>query len=718
MTTVPDRATVPFEAVLRHVADGITIQSADEQLMFANEAAAQLAGVSSAEELVRTPPRVLLERLSIVGPDGAPFPWERLPGRRALEGEEGAEETIGYHFRATGETRWSLVRASPLRDDAGRVVAAINVFHDITAHHRAEERIHFLAEAGDLLAESLDYDRTLARVARLAVPRVADWCMVYMEEPDGRIERLAIEHAGGLHGGVLEQLRPFEFDPDAALGVPHVLRTGEPELHAHADSRLVASDVKDAEPLAAELEGLGITSWMCVPLSARGRTFGVISLVAAESGRHFDEGDLTLAVMLARRAALAVDNARLHRQVASRAAAAEALELIAEGVALLDAGGVVRLWNPAATDITGVAEEAAVGRRPEDVVPGWARLASDASSNGRPQTVPLEISGREAWLAVTRISSPAGSLVTFRDVTDDRAIEKLRSDFVSTVSHELRTPLAAIYGAAQTLNRDDLPENASQQETLLDMICVESERLARTVDDILWASRLESETMHVEIQTCDAVPIVRGVVRSATVHAPPGITLGLQLGEDALPVTATPTRCARCSRTSSRTPSSTRPTAAQSRSASTGHPAWCASSCATAGSAFPTPSASASGRSSTASTPTSPAGWAGPVWASTSAASSWAAWTGGYGSSPARAAVRPSRSSCRRRSRLSAQRTSGGGGGGHAPAEDREVATAQRPCTRPARVTDRPGGLARAGRFPSGPARAGPPTARSAHHLR
>jgi two-component system phosphate regulon sensor histidine kinase PhoR len=366
------------------------------------------------------------------------------------------------------------------------------------------------------------------------VPRIGDWCMVYMVQPDDSIARLAVEHAGGLHLSVLEQLEQYEFDPDATVGVPHVVRTGQAELYPEADSHLVASDVRDSAPLAAQLESLGICSWMCVPLAARGRTLGAISVLSAESRRRFGAEDLALAQELARRAALAVDNARLYgnardaRAAAERrAAAAEALELIDEGGALLDSDGIVRLWNPAATAITGVMEERIVGRRGEEVLRGWEELVDRAPMIGAPETMPLEVEGSELWLSVSRVASPAGSVLTFRDVTGERMIEKLRSDFVSTVSHEIRTPLAAIYGAAQTLRRPDVPRDDERRESLTLMISAEAERLARIVDDILWTSRLESDTMHVSIEVCDPLPIAEGVVESARVHLREAVSIEL-----------------------------------------------------------------------------------------------------------------------------------------------------------------------------------------------
>jgi signal transduction histidine kinase len=124
-------------------------------------------------------------------------------------------------------------------------------------------------------------------------------------------------------------------------------------------------------------------------------------------------------------------------------------------------------------------------------------------------------------------------------LTDEQRVERLKSEFVSTISHELRTPLAAIYGAALTLRREE-PALEAQREGLLDVIAGEAERLARIVNDILWASRLESGTLHVAVESCDPVALVRTVVDAAQTHLPPNVKLSLDLSPDVPPIAADP----------------------------------------------------------------------------------------------------------------------------------------------------------------------------------
>ncbi|MGH2681757.1 MAG: PAS domain S-box protein [Actinomycetota bacterium] len=182
------------------------------------------------------------------------------------------------------------------------------------AAERATERLAFLADVSSALASSLDYRRTLPRVARLAVPRVADACLVYMLQEDGSIARLAMELADPAHQAIAERVAELRIDPNASGGVPKVLRTGRSEFHPEADARLLAVDVEDPEKLVQILEPMAITSWMCVPLMARGRILGAVSFISTRSGRRYTADDLAFAEDLARRSALAIDNARLFEE--------------------------------------------------------------------------------------------------------------------------------------------------------------------------------------------------------------------------------------------------------------------------------------------------------------------------------------------------------------------------------------------------------------------
>jgi PAS domain S-box-containing protein len=501
-----------LEAILRQVADGITVQDATGSLVYANDAAASLIGFASAGELIGTPVKDVMQRFEMYDERGRPFPLERLPGRLALSGLE-SEAAIRYRIKGTNQERWSVVRASPIFDEHGEIKFAVNAFHDVTARKAAEERLRLLAEVSETIAQSFDYRETFEGIARLVVARVADSCHIWIEE-DGALVRCGFATADADRRRELDATTSrYDLDDDAAVPV-RIFRTG--------DAVLVADAGVDVLPPMRSAVG--------VPLLHGDRAIGVLSLASLEAGRH-DEKDLALAQLIGRRLALAVVNARLYaaerearREAEARAQAAQALAFTAEGVCMVDNNGNVRLWNPAATSITGIAEVDVVGRRLVSVVPSWSRVDAQSDDESPTVSVPLDVGGKELWLSVSTARFPGGAVYAFRDLTHERALEQMRSDFVSTVSHELRTPLAAIYGSAMTLRRPDMA-GPERSEELLDVIATESERLARTINDVLWASRLDSGQLQVSIESCDPTRLVESVVAAARTHLPPNLDI-------------------------------------------------------------------------------------------------------------------------------------------------------------------------------------------------
>ena len=253
---------------------------------------------------------------------------------------------------------------------------------------------------------------------------------------------------------------------------------------------------------------------------------GSISLVTAESGRVYGEDDLTLAQELARHAAAAIDNARLYAEAERMGRAARALEAVGDGVVLVDSGGVIRLWNTAAGTITGVPEEDVLGKKIEDVVKGWGEIAPlipVASKPGDPvraETVPVEFGGRELWISGSGVGFEEGTVYAFRDLTEERALEEIKAEFVATVSHELRTPLAAIYGSAQTIRRTDIELDPAIRDQLLGVIASESDRLGTIVNDLLIAGRLDAD----QLPVADREPSTRSSWRAASSRPPARIS--------------------------------------------------------------------------------------------------------------------------------------------------------------------------------------------------
>jgi PAS domain S-box-containing protein len=458
--------------------------------------------------------------------------------QQALETGSSYENELRLR-RADESYRWHLTRAVPMRDRRGEIVKWFGSNTDIEDRKSAEEAQGFLVEAGATLGSSLDYRTTLAALAKMAVPRIADWARIDIVE-DGKLRTLAVEHVDEHKIELaLELARRYPEDPDAAQGPPLVLRTGKSELVTEiSEERLSELAVDD---LHLELvRELGFQSYMGVPLVARRRTLGVISFVVAESGRRYGPADLALAEELARRASTAIENAQLYREVEERAQAARVLETVADGVFLVDGEGIVRLWNRAAEAITKLARTAVVGRRADEVLPGWHDLAVRVPVAGAPgpataTTFPVELDGEERWLSISGVGFDEGTVYAFRDLTEERALEQIRQDLVSTVSHELRTPLAAIYGSALTLAREDLQLEEAMHKKLLEVIVEESTRLADIVNDLLLASQLDAGRLELHVEPCDAHALAASVLDAARTHLPEGMRVSLDSGQQDVP---------------------------------------------------------------------------------------------------------------------------------------------------------------------------------------
>ncbi|HWK89092.1 MAG TPA: PAS domain S-box protein, partial [Longimicrobium sp.] len=326
------------------------------------------------------------------------------PGDRArveAESREAVEqarllETEFRLRRADGEWRRVSVRAVPVGAETGQVREWMGAVTDVTERRRADEARDFLADASRVLASSLDYETTLRTAARLAVPALADWCAVDVLDEDGGVHRLAVEHTDPAKVELVRQIQErYPSDPAAPNGIHHVVRTGQAEMMGDIPDTLLVAAAKDEEHLRL-IRTLGLRSYICVPLVARGRVMGAVTLASAESGRRYGDAELAAAEDLARRAAVAIDNARLY----------------------------------------GETEEAR------------ARLEQQAGELQETQAE-MEMAHDELQRAYEDLAVRTVESERARAAADEANAAK--SQFLATMSHELRTPLNAIAGYAQLL---------------------------------------------------------------------------------------------------------------------------------------------------------------------------------------------------------------------------------------------------------------------------
>lgn len=234
--------------------------------------------------------------------------------KRFLESGEGPllnQRIEVMALRRNGEVFPAELSITPLKTAESYIFSAF--LRDVTERKRAEERQHFLASASRTLASSLDYETTLATVAQLAVPKIADWCTVYLTTPEGGIEQVALAHANPEKVKWAHELQKrYPPDPNAPRGVAQVIRSGQSEFMPEIPAELLEPLKKDPE-MSRLLDELQLTGSMSVPLTLREKTLGAVSLVSAESRLRYTPQDLELAEELARRIAIAVENARLYR---------------------------------------------------------------------------------------------------------------------------------------------------------------------------------------------------------------------------------------------------------------------------------------------------------------------------------------------------------------------------------------------------------------------
>jgi PAS domain S-box-containing protein len=267
-----------------------------------------------------------------------------------------------------------------------------------------------------------------------------------------------------------------------------------------------AADIRaDGDGYRALSESLG-PSAKGIQLTALERSSSIDSKASSARWRVVGLGFAVIAALLAMAYAVSPSIARSRVSRQERERAERALAHVGDGVFLVDHDGVIRLWNPAAEAITGLRADAICDRSAEETIPGWAMIGArvpvarrpgDADDASSPETVPLEIDGREIWLSIVGVTLGDGIVYAFRDVTRERRLEELRSQFVATISHELRTPLASLHGAAMTLLDREHELSPQTQHDLLDMIAVQSKRLADLVEEILVAGQLDSGSLRV-----------------------------------------------------------------------------------------------------------------------------------------------------------------------------------------------------------------------------
>jgi PAS domain S-box-containing protein len=303
-----------LEALVTSMEDAVTMRDMEGRIVLANEAAIELMGAASLDDLRALAVEEMWSRYALYDPEGRPLHEQQLSWVEALRTQRNPPPLLYRQVaRETGRQRWLVSKASVVRgqDDAPAMV--MNVTEDVTAVKRAEIGQRLLVEAGRLLSGTLDVDATLQEIAELTVPTLADWCGIDVPGPGGSLHQRAVAHIEPEKVALAHRLRslhPVGLDDDSALA--RVNRTGEPARMDNITPEMVRAAALDEEHLAL-LEGLGLSALMVVPLRTGDDVLGSLSLVASQPHRRFDDADQEVAEALGRRVADALRNARLLR---------------------------------------------------------------------------------------------------------------------------------------------------------------------------------------------------------------------------------------------------------------------------------------------------------------------------------------------------------------------------------------------------------------------
>ncbi|GHO97366.1 hypothetical protein KSF_074140 [Reticulibacter mediterranei] len=426
------------------------------------------------------------------------------------------------------------VVVSPIYDQAGNLIGASDIAHDITDRKRAEQEQRLLEHLSHHLASTLDAQVMLTKIGDLLVGQWADWWNLDLVDAAGQITHQHVMHRDP------ELLRPVHLlrerlllAPSSPLGVPHVVRSGQAELYPEiSDEIFVTRSSREELAVARQVRP---RSAMFAPLLARDQITGILSLVRTTSDKPYDARDLALAQEVGRRVGLALEHARLYRDVQQ---GREQLAIILQGVAdgiivstpeqdFLYANEVAaRMCGlSSATELQGCSEEI-LHRifRPvdeqEDGTGGW-ELPHRRVLAGKPEAqITLHAQGKDQWVQVIArpVLAPDGTVSMavsiLHDITERMQVERRKDTFISMTSHELKTPVTSLKGFSYVLKRHLSKREDAQALSYLERMDVQFERLSRLINDLLDISRMQSGKLMLRVEPVDLDALIDETVET------------------------------------------------------------------------------------------------------------------------------------------------------------------------------------------------------------
>jgi PAS domain S-box-containing protein len=452
-----------------------------------------------------------------------------------------------------------------LRDDEGHPLAILEINRDVTERKQREresqeqyrtlirtsrEQAQFLAEVSKILSSTLDYQETLANISRLVVPRLADWFSVDLLNADGQFDLVEVYHKDPAQVQWARALREqFPIDLDAPAGNPAIVRTGKSEFYPDITDDMLVAGARNVEELAIARQ-LGMTSAMSVPLVARGKTIGVVTLVSTEADRKYNERDLALAEEIGRRAGVALDNARLYREAAqTRDQLGVILQGVADGIVVYTDDDQIMYANEAAAQLVGFVSSTSLLDSSADAIMQQFMLSDEQGNPILPSDLPhRRVLAGEMEAQATIGYTPQGSnepnrwvhvnarpvfdeqgtqafvITIIHDLTERVLDERRKDEFISMASHELKTPVTSLKGFTNVLQRRMAKSGQGDEQTqhFLERMDAQINKLTRLIDDLLGISRMQAGKLALTMEQVDLDILVREIAEnvqaSATTH--------------------------------------------------------------------------------------------------------------------------------------------------------------------------------------------------------
>lgn len=290
-----------LQSVIEGISDPVFVKDTKGNYLFINSTAAKVLNKKPKEMLGKNTKEV----------------FDKINSKRILETDARVLKTkqpITYeeHLILGEEEIYLHTTKGIYKNYKGKILGILGISRDITQQKRQEQTQEFLSQASKILASSLNYQKTLESIANLAVPTLADWCVIDMFNRKGEIEHITIAHKDAAKVRLAyEYQKKYPTNTNDPTGVAAVMRTGKTEYVPIITKEMIISSIQDKEKLKI-LEKIGFTSYICIPLVMRNKILGAISFISSTSGRHFSKKDVELFTDLTSRAALAVDNALLY----------------------------------------------------------------------------------------------------------------------------------------------------------------------------------------------------------------------------------------------------------------------------------------------------------------------------------------------------------------------------------------------------------------------